>query len=129
MRVYVAGKWEEKRRVSEVMRLLESEGHVITYDWTKHPDTTNDDELAEQAWEDYTGVRQAEAFVGVFEKPRPQPDTGGTYVELGIALDRGIPVYILGHEADHCIFTRLPQVQRGIDRLLRLGPEKGWEGV
>ena len=37
-RVYVAGKWEDKRRVKEVQNILIEAGHAITFDWTRQLD-------------------------------------------------------------------------------------------
>ena len=34
MRVYVAGKWQDREMVREIMDDLENMGHEITVDWT-----------------------------------------------------------------------------------------------
>ena len=38
MKVYVAGSWDDRLEVRELMNVLEFEGHFITEDWTKHED-------------------------------------------------------------------------------------------
>lgn len=112
MKVYVAGKWEDKARVSAVQNLLRAQGHTITYDWVQNEDPVS----AVQAMNDLHGVMKADALVFVAYE-----DLGfrGAYVEMGMALALGKPVYLRGHGADRCIFTKLPQVHYGIDPLLR----------
>jgi len=36
----------------------------------------------------------------------------GTVCELGIAIGRDTPVWIVGHGIDNCIFTHLPEVTK-----------------
>ncbi len=108
--IYVAGKWEEKERVQEIMVLLREQGHVITYDWTTCAVADR-----HQALMDLEGVREADAFVGVFEKDLPY---AGAYAEFGMACMLGIPCYLIGRAADRCIFTKLPNVHYGISDLL-----------
>lgn len=112
MRIYVAGKFEDKARIQEVQRLLRSEGHSITYDWTVDEDPVS----SVQAMNDMHGVMKCDAFVFVAYEDL---NFRGAYAEFGMALALGKPVYILGTGADRCIFTNLPQVHRGIDALLR----------
>lgn len=111
MKIYVAGKWEDKSTVQKVQRLLRSVGHRITFDWT----TVEDENLSVQAMHDMQGVLKADALVFVAYE-----DYGfrGAYVELGMALMKGISVYVLGTGIDKCIFTHLPQVHQGIEDLL-----------
>ena|SRR5467141_3758616 len=111
MRVYVASKFENYSRVREVMFQLVEAGHTITYDWTQCDQFTED-----QASKDMAGVMTAHALVFIAEKDLPYR---GAYVEFGMAIARGIPVYIMGRHIDQCIFTKLPQVQYGIEPLLQ----------
>lgn len=39
MKLYVAGKWEERSLIKDLMQTLESMGHTITLDWTMHDNT------------------------------------------------------------------------------------------
>lgn len=111
MRIYVAGKFEDRKRCREIMTVLESWGHTITRDWT-----TADQFTAAEAFLDYEGVMAANALVIVAEQAFP---FRGTYVEFGIAVARGIPIYLMGGGMDACIFTLLPRVERGIKPLLQ----------
>ncbi len=102
MRVYVATKYENRVRAQEVMELLRELGHEITYDWT-----TNEQVSAQQAALDAQGVATADALIFIAEEAYAY---AGAYVEMGIAIGRGIPVLVLGHAIDACIFTKLPNV-------------------
>lgn len=110
MRVYVAAKWEDRERAREVMYLLVKAGHQITYDWT-----ICDQFSEEQAQRDVSGVLTANALVFIAEKDLHYK---GAYVEFGIAVAQNIPIYVMGHYIDQCIFTKLPNVYRGIEQLL-----------
>lgn len=116
-RIYVAGKWEEKERVREVQAQLVAAGHTITHDWTTE-EPVGDAYLnivPSAVLADKQGVMAADAFVGIFEKDLRYL---GAVAELGMAIARGIPVYILGNAADRCIFVKLPEVKRGLEELL-----------
>lgn len=112
-RIYVAGKFEDIERVRAVQDVLKGAGHTITFDWTRDEDGFT----AVQAMRDMRGVLTADALVFVAYE-----DLGfrGSYVEFGMALMRGIPIYLIGTGADRCLFTTLPQVHRGIEDLLVL---------
>lgn len=114
MRIYVAAKWEEKEKARQVMDMLEAAGHTITYDWTQCSVCDR-----EQAERDRDGVLTADAFVGIFERDLAYC---GALVELGMALGRGIPCFLIGNAIDvergKCIFTQLPNIRRGIITLL-----------
>lgn len=114
MKIYVAGKWEEKERVREVQEQLRAAGHTITHDWTMEPVGAV---RLDCALMDKQGVLDAEAYVGVFEKDLPYK---GAMSELGIAVATGIPIYILGTFCDNNIFTALPEVHRGLEGLLNV---------
>lgn len=117
MRVYVAGKWEEKERVREVQAQLIAAGHTITHDWTKEESSSgyDPDLMARHAVADKAGVLAADAFVGIFEKDLRY---SGAVAELGIAVAMGIPIYILGNFVDRNVFAYLPEVRRGLGGLL-----------
>jgi hypothetical protein len=104
MRIYVATKWEERERAQAVMRVLYCLGHQITYDWTRSEQFSE-----EQALCDVMGIHNADMLVILAEKDLPYK---GTYVEFGVALTLGLPVYIIGPGFDRCIFVKLPGVSR-----------------
>ena len=110
MKVYVAAKWEDRVAANRLMNRLIMAGHTITRNWTQC-----DQFSPEQAGNDMHGVMMADAFVFLAEKPLAYK---GAYTEFGMALARGIPIYLLGHGADANIFTQLPQIHRTLDPLL-----------
>ena len=125
MRIYVAGKWEEKEHVREIQNTLRKAGHSITHDWTAldlaheapagHIDAKEiypgkwyyTEELRGQAKADLLGVVDAEVFVAVCVKDYRY---AGTFTEMGMALVYDIPVFIIGKYANYNIFTYLPSV-------------------
>lgn len=109
MKIYVATKWEEAPRAQEVMRQLKEAGHTITYDWTRQ-----EQESTSQAIADWEGVMSADALVLIVEKKLYYK---GAWVEFGLAAARQIPIYVIGHAGDKCLFLKLPNVKRGIEEL------------
>lgn len=110
MRIYVASKFENPR-APIVAAQLEAAGHTISYKWWGCSNFTQ-----EQAVLDFVGVTSADAFVLVVEENLRY---SGALTEFGMALARGIPVYIMGAAIDRNIFTLMPNVHRGIETLLQ----------
>ncbi len=118
MRLYVAAKWEERHQARRWMDTLERAGHTITCDWTHDTLPMS----AAQAQKDFDGVMTADALLFVCERNLPYC---GSCVEMGMALAKGIPVYLTGRALDkRCIFVKLPGVRYDADELLRETPEK-----
>lgn len=123
MLVYVAGKWQERMTIRKLMDQIEELGHTITYDWTCYeteyvpPHTedavivygswVNKRELMEQSLDDCLGVSIADCLVVYAMNPHKYT---GTCTEMGIAIHKRIPIYIIGHGLDHNIFTYHPLV-------------------
>jgi hypothetical protein len=111
---YVAGKYEDYERVREVQETIRGFGHGITYDWTDDVEyylTEGDNDSitpeieAQLAARDLDGVRRAMIVVAVSNE-----HWCGTLIEIGIALDQGKRVWILGPFVHrHSIFFRLRQ--------------------
>lgn len=110
MNIYVAAKWEDRLRARVYMHLLEDAGHTITYDWTECTDFS-----PAQASRDKQGVMEADALVFIAVD---NLNYKGALVEMGIAVGRGIPIYIVGKAIDECLFTVLPEIRRGLEGLL-----------
>ncbi|KKK73067.1 hypothetical protein LCGC14_2897530 [marine sediment metagenome] len=108
MKIYVAGKWEERKDVKFLQRQLILLGHEITKDWTV-------DEEGEAGYpvinvvEDMWGVKSTDIYVGLFLNNH---NYKGALVELGGALASRKPCYIIGHAMDSCIFIRHPLVRQ-----------------
>ena len=108
MKIYVAGKWEDRERVSDIMRILRGVGFEITWDWTDHK---YEDEANPQQYcaDDVQGVKDANLYLGIFIADYHYR---GALVEMGIALGVGIPVWLFGDKADGCIFSNHPSVRK-----------------
>jgi len=117
MKIYVAGKFQEYERVRSFMRRVRTKNHFISHDWTRttefddngHPKTEKETDLSLQdqikfATDDFNGVKTAELFIQL-----GHPELNGAMVEFGIALQRGIPCWIVDPKK-HTIFYNLPGV-------------------
>ncbi len=106
MKIYVAGKFEERASVKVIQNALRALGHTITFDWTtdeyksKKPST-------EDAISCKKGVLDADLYVGLFVHDNVYK---GALVELGVALSEDMPVFIIGHAIDNCLFIHSPNV-------------------
>ena len=101
MKIYVAGKYEEKKAVREVISAVEQAGHEITLDWTNDPSEGVDAAIA-----DLQAVEKADALIII-----PHPRSKGAYTELGAALALRKQVFILQKEPlteDQCVFLFHP---------------------
>ena len=108
MRVYVAGKWEDRSRVAEIMRILRGTGFEITCDWTDHKYSDNA-YPQKYCLDDFEGVKSADLYLGIFVADYHYR---GALVEMGIALGIGIPVWLFGDKQDDCIFSHHPSVRK-----------------
>jgi hypothetical protein len=108
IKVYVAGKFQDRLKLREVMAELRGEGFTVTHDWTFEDEgSVTKDELPgylrKCALLDLQGVRDAN-FVLLFG----HPELKGALIEAGAALALGTPVLVI--DVDKCaynIFTRL----------------------
>ena len=123
MKIYVAGKWQEKPQVRVVQAALVAAGHTITHDWTMHEEGNDvclgDDwveiyhkwyspkTLEEEARGDLIGVQTCDAIVVCAINPHKY---SGTLTEMGIALGCGHRVLIIGDNIDSNIFSWLSEV-------------------
>lgn len=95
------------------MAFAVAHGHS-TYDWT-----TQDVESPEQAALDILNVVTSDQLIILAEQHLPYK---GVYVELGAALSRHIPVWVVGTGLDDCMFVQHPLVHKffSIDPVLTL---------
>jgi len=115
MKIYVAGKYQDRDRVRFIHQLLREQGHEITIDWTNHDIYPNDaiaEKLSQFAQDDVWGVLNADIFIGLMTLPF---EYKGLWVEMGIALGKGIPVYVIGDAGSNCIFHNHPLVKKFAD--------------
>jgi nucleoside 2-deoxyribosyltransferase len=105
VKAYVAGKFEEKPAVKELMSDLLEMGVGITHDWT--PTDSRIDGKKTCAVNDAHGAASADFVVIVATK---RLNYAGSYVEFGIALGKDKPVYVIGNGMDRCLFVNHPTV-------------------
>jgi len=111
LKIYVAGKWEEKETIRKLMNLLESVGHEITCDWTKHeyPVDNIKETLKAYAIADIQAIADCDILIFYAENNLPYH---GAFCEMGAALALGKLVFIVGDAIDSCIFTHHPLVMK-----------------
>jgi nucleoside 2-deoxyribosyltransferase len=109
MKIYVAGKWEERIYIQQLYRILKDEGHTITCDWTRHdyPKKNIEATLAKYAVDDINGVKNAELVIAVAENIA---NYRGMLVEIGAAIALDKPVIVIGKAINACIFINHPKV-------------------
>ena len=126
LKIYVAGKWKERKQVMKIMEMFEARGHLITCDWTKHtlPENIELDRAHKEksfvkdydwaqnghktyAQEDLEGVRNCEVLVAYM--PDPEILYKGAWIEIGIALGLDKKVIIIGKDVT-TVFLSLPNI-------------------
>ena len=95
MKIYVAGKFGDKKEIQSVQQALIENSHSITHDWTQYEHTHDETkyDIAEFAAGDVNGVKSADTLLIYITDA--DYDYKGTNVELGVALGCGIPVCII----------------------------------
>jgi nucleoside 2-deoxyribosyltransferase len=117
MKVYLAGRFDERERIREMQGVLRERGHEITLDWTTHDPIARYGERPElarvYAQEDLQGVMEADVFIFL-----TAASVGtGTHVELGVAIGEfvttGKPrIYVIGEHTSRSIMYFYPAVER-----------------
>lgn len=108
MKFYVVGRWEERFKVREIQAALIQMGFELTVDWTDHEYPTGD-LLEIWAETDVNGAREADFIVALMETDH---DYKGAWCEIGVALGKGSPVFIIGHGSDSAIMLHHPLVKQ-----------------
>lgn len=98
MKIYVAGK--NLNRAETVMSLLRTNGHVITYDWTR---TLSDGPTRNIAVKEAQAVRDADVLVYLWES-----DQESARYETGMAMGLEKPIVVSGK--DDAFFFQLPNI-------------------
>lgn len=109
MKLYVAGKWQDRPRIRRIQNALVRMGHEITVDWTQHdfgPDAPQS-LLKGIAAEDAYGVAMADYVIAILIKPF---NYKGLWCEVGMAIALGKKVLAVGSAGDSCIFVNHPLV-------------------
>lgn len=121
MKIFVAGKVGHEKSAREVMSILSQAGHEISFDWTTIPHLKPYDENREAsrraALLESQGLLESDALVLLAH------DKGvGMYVELGMAIASGKPIYVVGSQNSRTMFLYHPLVRRvnSVSSLLNL---------
>jgi len=116
---YVASSLTRANEVSALIAAMTEHGWNVTYDWTTHPDLRGlsykggIEARRQCALQEITGITTADLFIQLL------PCGRGSYVELGVALARNLPIIVhADSEVDliagyrhHCAFLDHPRVQ------------------
>lgn len=101
-KIYLAASYLrgiEMRNYREMLHIL---GHEVVSSWLNAHEQIGDMELCSYlrnlcAMRDVTDVFSAEVMFFFSESPT-EVTTGGRHVEFGIALAKGIPIFVIGHK-------------------------------
>lgn len=93
IKVYIAARGQDQHLASEVRAQLARQAVGCTSRWI---DQNLANESHDEAQLDIDDVRAADALIVIKPKDSHRETTGGHHVETGIALERGIPVLLLG---------------------------------
>lgn len=102
MKIYVAGSRHERESVNAAQRALIDRGHTITFDWTSAEGEIRNswaegyeggDQWSKIARREVEAVREADCLVACLS---PEGLGRGLFIEIGIGIERGIPIYLLG---------------------------------
>lgn len=85
---YIASSLKNIEIVRYVSESLVSEGFIHTYDWTLNGNITSIDQLKDIGHKELDAVLKSDFIVVLL------PAGKGSHVELGIALGKGIKVYL-----------------------------------
>lgn len=112
VRVYVAGRTTDTERVNVLQEQLRRRGHDITYDWTYNvkeviadPALYTPEYASMCAYNDHAGVVQADVVIALCAR-----GWLGTAIEMGIALQAGVPVVMVGNPERDCVFFYLSSI-------------------
>lgn len=117
MKIYVAGRVKQMRRVRAVQQTFKRYGHVVTFDWTgpegeQKPDWSHDPEWAcTLSKRERRGVLDADGVVLVGHGCEEGGGGLGCFVEVGMAMAYGRPVVVYG-PCRESVFWYLPRVTR-----------------
>ncbi len=106
-KIYVGTSLHNADRAKHIIKRFLDKGISISYDWTRHGQVYNDDELAKYGLLEEQGVRSCDVFFMI------QPARIGTGIEFGMAYILGKPIIILEDvEAEKKTFYYRPNVFR-----------------
>lgn len=109
MKIYVAGKFEDRESIRALYVILRQHKHTITLDWTNHDHPESDKEQEEWAIADIEGVKQCDILIALFLRDYRYR---GALIEVGVALGLGKPVIILGRNENSSTLLHHPLITK-----------------
>ncbi len=115
MKIYIAASFTQRDyEAADMKNCLLAAGHEVTSRWLdplhqKHNSYGMEDKFAAM---DLTDIRRSEAMVIITEGDGKQTTKGGRHTELGIALERHIPIFLYGPKEQ--VFHNLLSIQQVI---------------
>ena len=112
-KVYVAGKFELRAKIKQLMTILEENDFEVTCDWTRHAPfkdnkySSDPVKAVEYAKEDIFGIITADDLIVLYDDVKGP----GTSFEMGYATANGINVYMIGvgvnSTLDYSVFVHM----------------------
>lgn len=114
MRIYLASRYSRREELVQYRADLERLGHAVTSRWLNGGHQIDGrglsmeakrEERTRFASEDFDDVTASDLVISFTEVPRSTNSRGGRHVEHGIALGRGLSVWIVGPRENvfHCL--------------------------
>jgi hypothetical protein len=117
LKFYIAAKFDErKEEVESLIKFLESKGHTVTCDWTKHkpikPYKDNQKLAREYSTADITGVSDSDIFIIL-----SSANLRGAFAEFGAAIESNVKtgkpkIYAVGEHNTISVFYFHPSIIR-----------------
>lgn len=93
VKAYIAARGQDQKLAAFCRQQLEVHGVISTARWIDEPLVN---ESHDEAQMDLDDVRAAQVLIVIKPKTSHNETTGGHHVETGVALERGIPIVLLG---------------------------------
>lgn len=111
--IYIAAPFELLMTAREVRVMLESSGrYVVTSRWLEEDPDLNligsDGKLREMAERDLVDIDNSRGLVAINPETWRKAGTGGRHVELGYAIAKKLPIWIIGVTSN--VYHHHPQV-------------------
>jgi len=112
MKVYIAGKWNDKDKIGSIMDDYEKKGFIITHRWNEYEADPNN-KLGDMAAKDINAIQESDIVLVIMDDS--VYEYRGTFTEMGaaIALKKDLIVYCPNEKAfckTNCFFHH-PHIQ------------------
>lgn len=112
MKTYIAGRWHDKEKISQIMDQYENKGFTITHRWNEY-EADPKNKLEDMAVKDIDAVRESDVVLVIMDDS--DYIYRGTFTEIGaaIALRKDLIVYCPDEKAfcrTNCFFHH-PHIQ------------------